>query len=84
MPSDPSRDDVAIARRAVAALRSEIGRIDPAARSDYVRAFQREFSSMGAESSFDDLVIECYKADLVYVGDFHALPACQEFAATYA
>lgn len=81
MTTPRDRDEVAIGLRAVAALRSEIGRIDPAARSSYVRAFQKEFASIVAESSFDDLVIDCYKADLIYVGDFHALPASQEFAA---
>ena len=31
--------------------------------------------------AFDDLVIACYRADLVYIGDFHALPRSQAFTA---
>lgn len=81
MPSPRARDEVVIGRQAVEDLRGEIVKIDPAARSPYVKAFQREFSSITAESSFDDLVIACYKADLIYIGDFHALPRSQEFAA---
>ena len=81
MPVTHATDEVAIGRRAVAKLRTEIGRIDPAARSAYVRAFEREFAAVTAESTFDDLVIDCYKADLIYIGDFHALPRSQEFAA---
>ncbi|HXI04594.1 MAG TPA: ChaN family lipoprotein [Candidatus Saccharimonadales bacterium] len=81
MPVTRATDEVAIGRRAVAKLRTEIGRIDPAARSAYVRAFEKEFAAVTAESTFDDLVIDCYKADLIYIGDFHALPRSQEFAA---
>ncbi len=80
MPSTPALDEAALGRRAVAQLRGEIGRIDPAARSAYVRAFQKEFGRVEAESTFDDLIIACYKADLVYIGDFHALPRSQVFA----
>jgi hypothetical protein len=75
------QEEVLIGRRAVARLRGEIGRIDPSTRSAYVRAFQKEFRSTESEASFDDLIIACYKADLVYIGDFHALPRSQEFAA---
>lgn len=80
MSSSPALDEAALGRRAAAQLRGEIGRIDPAARSAYVRAFQKEFERVEAESTFDDLVIACYRADLVYIGDFHALPRSQEFA----
>lgn len=74
-------DEISLSRRAVTRLRREISRVDGTARSTYVRKFDREFRALDSVSSFDDLVIACYKADIVYIGDFHALPASQDFAA---
>ncbi len=65
----------------VSQLKREIARIDPNARRGYIREFEEEFGRFQEVSSYDDLVIACYKADLVYVGDFHALPSSQMFAA---
>ena len=75
------QDEVSLSRRIVARLRRELSRVDSTARSSYVRTFDREFRKLDAVSSFDDLILACYKADIVYVGDFHALPRSQEFAA---
>jgi len=73
--------EISLNRRSVARLRSEIARIDPSARRAYVRTFHQEFQRLVEPSTFDDLVIACFQADLIYVGDFHALPRSQEFAA---
>ena len=81
MPARELHDEIALNRRAVARLRGEIGRIDGTSRRAYIRAFRKEFRHLQAPSSFDDLVIACFRADLVYLGDFHALPASQRFAA---
>jgi len=81
VPPPALLDEIDLNRRAVARLRAEISRIDGTSRRAYVRAFHKEFSRPAQPSTFDDLVIACFKADIVYVGDFHALPRSQVFAA---
>lgn len=83
-PSTPSpqiREEIALQRATVARLKRDILGVDRNARKRYIRDFHDEFSRLEGLSSFDDLVVACYKADLVYIGDYHALPASQEFAA---
>ena len=65
----------------VSLLKREIARIDPNASRKYIREFKQEFNRLREVSSYDDLVIACFRADVVYVGDYHALPASQTFAA---
>ena len=81
MPAREVLEEIGLNRRAVGRLRAEIAKLDGSSRRAYIRAFHREFSGPGSSSSFDDLVVACFKADLVYVGDFHALPSSQRFAA---
>ena len=81
MPAPQLHDEVALSRRTVSRLRAELARTDATARSIYVRAFRREFRRLKELASFDDLILACFKADLVYIGDFHSLPRSQEFAA---
>ncbi|MEK7283761.1 MAG: ChaN family lipoprotein [Acidobacteriota bacterium] len=80
-PSPQIREEIALQRATVARLKRDILGVDRNARKRYIRDFHDEFSRIEGLSSIDDLVVACYKADLVYVGDYHALPASQEFAA---
>jgi len=80
-PSPQIREEIALQRATVARLKKDILGVDRNARKKYIREFHDEFSRIEGPSSFDDLVIACYKSDIVYVGDYHALPASQEFAA---
>ena len=75
------REELAFHRRMVSLLKREIARIDPNASRRYIREFKQEFSRLREVSSYDDLVIACFRADVVYIGDYHALPAAQAFAA---
>ena len=75
------REEIALQRATVARLKKDILGVDRNARKKYIREFHDEFSRIEGPSSFDDLVVACYKADIVYIGDYHALPASQEFAA---
>lgn len=75
------REEVAFQKAAVARLIREIRGIDRNNRKRYIREFHEDFSDYEALSSLDDLSIACYKSDIVYIGDYHALPASQEFAA---
>jgi uncharacterized iron-regulated protein len=77
----PIKEEVAFQRATVARLKKEIRDVDRNSRRRYIREFHEEFSHFEAVASLDDLTIACYKADMVYVGDYHALPASQDFAA---
>lgn len=74
------REEIAFHRRMVSRLKREISRIDPNTSRRYIRDFEREFRSYRQLSSWDDLVLACYRADLIYVGDYHALGSSQTFA----
>jgi hypothetical protein len=74
-------EEVAFQKAAVARLKKEILGVDRNARRRYIKEFSEEFNRFDAVSSFDDLIIACYKADIVYIGDYHALPSSQEFGA---
>jgi len=80
-PSPQILEEIALQKATVARLKKEILGVDRNARKRYIRDFHEEFSHLEGLSTFDDLVIACYQADVVYVGDYHALPASQEFAA---
>jgi hypothetical protein len=80
-PATPPSEEVRLYRRAVTRLKREIGKVDSNARRRYIREFQAEFGSYQDIASFDDLLVDCLKADLIYIGDYHALPASQRFAA---
>jgi len=79
--SPQAKEAIAFQREAVARLKREILGVDRNSRRRYIREFHEEFKTFEAISSLDDLAIACYKADIVYLGDYHALPASQEFAA---
>lgn len=81
-PSTPQlKDDIAFQRETVARLKQEIRGVDRNSRKSYIQEFHEEFGRFEEIASLDDLTIACYKADIVYIGDYHALPAAQEFAA---
>ena len=81
MPTSQLREEIAFHRRMVSLIRREISLIDPNASRRYIRDFTEEFRHLQAIASYDDLVIACYKADVIYIGDYHALPSSQAFAA---
>jgi hypothetical protein len=74
-------EEIAFQKAAVARLKKDILGVDRNSRRRYIRDFREEFSRFQEISSLDDLTVACYKADIVYIGDYHALPASQEFAA---
>jgi heme-binding uptake protein ChaN (Tiki superfamily) len=75
------QEEIAFHRRMVSLIKREIAQIDRNSSHRYIKEFSEEFASYQELSSYDDLVIACYKADLVYLGDYHALPSSQSFAA---
>ncbi|MFQ5701093.1 MAG: ChaN family lipoprotein [Acidobacteriota bacterium] len=81
MPSSRIDEEIAFHRRTVSLLRREIARVDRNSSRKYIRDFVEEFRAYRDLSSYDDLIISCYRSDIIYVGDYHALPSAQEFAA---
>lgn len=78
--STPVQEEVRLQRRAVERLKREIGNTDRNSRRKYIREFHAEFSDYQSLASFDDLLVDCLKSDIIYIGDYHALPATQHFA----
>jgi len=77
----PILEEIAFQKATVARLRKEIGDVDRTSKRGYIREFHASIGRFSAPASWDDLVIACYRADLVYIGDYHALPSAQETAA---
>jgi len=80
-PAPRILEEIAFQKAAVARLRREIRDVDRNSRRRYIREFHDDYRDYEAPASWDDLVIACYKSDVVYIGDYHALPESQAFAA---
>jgi uncharacterized iron-regulated protein len=80
-PSSARREEVAFHKEMVRQLKREIALIDRNSRRKYIREFDEEYRTYQEISSFDDLIVAGFKADIIYVGDYHALPQSQRFAA---
>ena len=81
VPASHAEEEARHYRRAVTRLKREIGAIDRNSRRRYIREFHAEFNTEPAPVCFDDLLVDCLKSDIIYIGDYHALPASQRFAA---
>ena len=68
-------------RAAVERLKSTLFGTDPYVRRRYILDFHREFRSYKAAVSLAAIEEASLRADVVFVGDYHALPSCQVFAA---
>lgn len=66
---------------ALATVRREIGSRDRAGRSKYLREFTGAFRKYDAPLTPEQLNVRIASADVILLGDYHALPACQTFAA---
>ncbi|HXH27620.1 MAG TPA: ChaN family lipoprotein [Candidatus Polarisedimenticolia bacterium] len=73
-------EEVGFQRAAVARLKQEILGVDRNSRRRYIREFHEENARFESIASLDDLSIACFQSDLVYIGDYHALPDAQGFA----
>ena len=72
---------VAFHRQAVERLKKEIAGVDRNSSRRYIRDFQEAYGAYQDLSSHDDLIHACSRADLIFFGDYHALPASQSLAA---
>jgi hypothetical protein len=67
---------------ALAGVEREIRVNDPSARRKYLQAFSQAFQSYEAVIDRQQLTADVLAADIVLIGDYHALPAAQRFAAS--
>ena len=65
--------------QAVKLLTTEISGTDKRLRSKYIRDFMEEFTDFEEISSYSQLVAEAREAEIIYVGDYHALDKYQKF-----
>jgi hypothetical protein len=66
---------------ALAAVRHDIGSQDAGGGRRYLREFTQEFREYDSVLSQKQLQEKIAAADIVLIGDYHALPSCQRFAA---
>src|SRR6266576_3953543 len=67
---------------ALAGVQREIGANDHNGRRKYLQDYTRAFRSYQSVISRDELIATVAVADVVLIGDYHALPSAQQFAAT--
>src|SRR5262249_38309408 len=67
---------------ALAGVEREIRANDPNGRRKYLKDFSKTFRSYEAVIDLAEVKQHIMAADIVLIGDYHALPACQRFAAT--
>ena len=68
-------------RRAAERLRRELMELDGSHGHRYFKTFERQLRGGGSALETTDLYLAASLVDLIYVGDFHALPASQRLAA---
>lgn len=70
-------------REATEQLKRDLMRLDPRARSRYVTRFLSEFRQGEASTSLAEIMNQAVKTDVIYLADYHALPATQAFAVRF-
>src|SRR5262249_38154342 len=76
------REITALKREAVRRIQTDIGEIHPSPTRKYIHEFNREFESFDSVCSADEILRQLREANLVWIGDYHALTASQNYAAT--
>jgi hypothetical protein len=76
-----SRALLARQREAAEWLKREVLGADGSLGHPYFRALNRRIRSRPRAATREDVETACASAGLVWIGDFHALPSCQRFAA---
>jgi Haem-binding uptake, Tiki superfamily, ChaN len=76
------REITALKREAVRRIQTDIGEIHPSPTRKYIHEFNREFQGFDSVCSADEILRQLREANLVWIGDYHALTASQNYAAT--
>jgi hypothetical protein len=73
------REITALKREAVRRIQSDIGEIHASPSRKYIEEFSDEFTTYRSVCQQDDILNEALSADLIWVGDYHALAANQAY-----
>src|SRR5579862_3638229 len=76
------REITALKREAVRRIQTDIGEIHPSPTRKYIHEFNKEFQGFESVCATQDVIRQAEQANLIWVGDYHALPASQAYAAT--
>ena len=79
--ADSSGTVLARQKAAAEKLRREVLGADGSLKHPYFRDIRRQHRSYERPATLEELFDACARAGIIYVGDFHAVPACQRFAA---
>src|SRR6185295_8118209 len=71
------REVTQLKREAVRRIQTDIEEIDPSPSRKYIHEFSQEFDSFETASTLQDVLDEAVKADLIWIGDYHALAKSQ-------
>jgi hypothetical protein len=71
----------ALKREAVRRIQTDIGEIHASPSRKYIQEFSEEFETFESPCQRDEILAEAQDCNLIWVGDYHALPASQTYAA---
>jgi uncharacterized iron-regulated protein len=77
------REVTALKKAAVKKIQNEIGELDASPSRKYIEEFNREFQTFEAVSTADAILQEARNANLIWIGDYHALAKSQKYAAEF-
>src|SRR4051812_38414497 len=69
-----------IKKAALTRIQSDISEFESTIRGMYVQEYTDEFRTFEDVCSRDDVFEDAQSADLIWIGDYHALPRSQSFA----
>lgn len=76
------REVTALKREAVRRIQTDIVEIHPSPTRKYIHEFNEEFQSFDSVCTAVDISNATKEANLIWIGDYHALPASQIYAVT--
>ncbi|HEY2384057.1 MAG TPA: ChaN family lipoprotein [Terriglobia bacterium] len=74
------REITALKKEAVRRIQTDIGEIHPSPTRKYIHEFNKEFQGFESVCTPQDILQQAERANLIWIGDYHALPACQAYA----
>jgi uncharacterized iron-regulated protein len=77
------REVTALKRAAVKKIQNDIGELDASPSRKYIEEFNREFQTFQAVSTADEILQQARNANLIWIGDYHALTKSQIYAAEF-
>ena len=76
-------DKINFERREVLRLKRQIEEANGYVDTPYITRFNREYDTYARVADWDVLYRAAEESRIIYLGDYHALPACQAFHATF-